>query len=258
MLAAKPPVLTENFGPRDFSGKPLQVCMDNNFWYPYVFTYKKKPVGLHLELIDQATKNLGMNVDYKPMSWVQCIRKMKTGEVDAAISISHTPDREAFVDFPDDVNAPMSDWRLSQVNYYVITANKTKEDANGYVFKGNLRSLPQPVRVELGYSMVKLLKSHDLDILLGHSVIANMKDMLLMKSGSVITTKEVAESLAKKPQFRDKYTIHPKPIHSKSYFIGFSHKAHIPRRIQRRIWHEIKKLRQDKLYTRQLAKKYGY
>lgn len=245
---------------RDYEKDPIVICVDDNFWFPYTFTYKKKAVGLHTDISNEAMQRLKLKTKYFPKKWSQCLQEAQEGLVDALISVSYTKDRKSFINFPEDAaRESVSKWRLTQVAYYIITS---KHDSfgkkNNYEFTGRLQTLPKPIRIEEGYSIGNVFEDLKIEVQYGKSAISNYQDLVTTKLGSVITVHEIAQSLRKKEPYRGNMMIHKLPIRSKSYFMGFSKASSVSRKVQRAVWKQIKEIREDRALTAKWLKHYGF
>jgi len=238
--------------------RSISICTDTNFWYPFSFIKDKAPAGLHIDIIRQALKKLGFEPHFTPLPWNQCLSEVKAGHFDAVATVSYKPDRAAFLRYPAGADqAIRSPWRVTQVDYRVITYSKTADGKpNPYSFKGDIQTIPAPVRIPSGYSIIDNLKRAGLTVEEAPNSIDNFKKLKKTPAGSVIDLWEVAEYFSKDPAFRHAFVISPKPIFSRSYYLAFSKKGTIQPETAEAIWKEIARTRADTRGMAILLKQY--
>jgi len=243
-----------------YAATPISVCTDTNFWYPFTFVKENKEAGgLHIDIIRKALTNLGYEPSFKPLPWQQCLSEAKAGHFDAVATVSYKEDRTPFLNYPESAEkGGKSPERVTQVEYVVITPS---HDAKGkpitYTFNGDLKTIPSPVRVPKGYSIVENLEKAGLKVEEGPNSIENFKKLVRQKTGSVIDLEEVAKHLATQPEFSEKYTVAKEPIFSKSYFLAFTKKDEkIKEAEQQKIWQEIAKIRNDEKLMGKFLERY--
>ncbi|MGI0115531.1 substrate-binding periplasmic protein [Zooshikella sp. RANM57] len=233
--------------------KQINICTDNNFWYPFTLVKEDIPAGIHIDIISKALNNLGYQPNFKALPWKRCLDQAKQGEFDAVATASYNEDRASFMYYPDDAaSASKSSHRVMQVEYVVVTVT-----SNDYEFDGNLQSLPTPIRAPRGYSISEDLKKEGLNVddkASGDE--NNIKKLLRNNKGSVVTIPEVVNVLSKQSTYTGKLKISSKPIKSKSYFMPFSKASNIAREQQQAIWNEIAKVRDDTDFMSKIASKY--
>ncbi len=246
------------------AGTPISICTDSNFWYPFTFVKEenKQAAGLHIDIITKALTELGYEPSYKPMPWKQCLKDAKDGHFDAVATVSYRADRANFLDYPADAadTSPgaKSKNRVSQVEYVVITpVVNAKGKPNVYSYQGDIKTIPSPVRVPAGYSIIDNLESAGLKVEEGQHSIEDFQKLVTQKTGSVIDLKDVTQHLSIQPEFSGKLAVSDKPIFSKSYFLAFTKKGNIKdTEAQKKIWAEIAKVREDSTQMGQFLGKY--
>ena len=232
----------------------IQVCTDQNYWYPFSYAQQNEAKGIHIEIAAQALKNLGYAYKFSPLPWKRCLQTAGRGDFDAVLSASYNPQRaHRFIYPPDAADPRPSDWRITQVEYVVITLK-----GNDYGFEGDMRTLPHPVRSPLGYSIVNDLKDAGIRTVTSPDIRECMQQLILSGRGSVITPPQNARHLIREPRFAGKLKIHQHPVKSKSYFMVFSRqRGNLAKSEINSIWDEIRKLRSDHAYIDQLFRKYA-
>jgi polar amino acid transport system substrate-binding protein len=244
-------------------GTPITICTDSNFWYPftYVKADNKQAAGLHINIISKALKNAGFEPTYKPMPWNQCLKAAKTGLVDAVATVSYKTDRTDYLEYPADAANTKPDAksneRVTQVEYVVITsAVDAKGQPNAYNYEGNIKTIPTPVRIPAGYSIVDTLEIAGLKVEEHPHSIDNFKRLIKEKKGSVIDLQDVTKHLNIQPEFQGKLKVSDKPIFSKSYYLAFTKGGAVKEDNQKKIWSEIAKVREDSKEMATFLEKY--
>jgi polar amino acid transport system substrate-binding protein len=243
------------------AGTPITICTDTNFWYPftYVKDENKQIAGLHIDIINKALADLGYEPNYKPMAWKQCLNEVKNGRVDAIATVSYKADRANFLDYPEGASAGQakSNERVTQVEYIVITpVTDANGKANVYSYNGDIKTIPSPVRIPAGYSIVENLEQAGLTVEENPHSLDNFKKLAKEKTGSVIDLKDVAQHFITQPDFSGKIVIASEPIFSKSYFLGFSKKGSMKAEDQKKIWQAIAKVREDEVQMGKFLEQY--
>lgn len=89
-LAARPPLLD----------RPLRIVTEA--WHPYVFEDAEgKPAGSDLEITEAVFAKLGQPIEVRFCPWKRCIELVRTGNADALLGAIRTPEREAFMMYPE-------------------------------------------------------------------------------------------------------------------------------------------------------------
>ena len=241
-----------------FANTKIKICTDTNYWYPFTFVKNTEPSGLHIDIISKALRNLGYDAVFKPSEWQECLNQAKQGKVDAIATASYRDDRATFLNYPEGAATDKkSPWRVSQVEYRVITATENaKGEKNTYEFNGDLKALPQPVRVPRNYSVAADLKKEGLKIKEGKNSLDIFKSLAKERTGSVVDIEEVAVHLKTQPEYAEKLVIQSKPLNLKSYFLAFSKSGQIKTEEAEKIWKEIAKVRSDETLMAEFLKKY--
>lgn len=230
----------------------IKIATDQNMWYPYSYEENGVVKGYHIDIVTAALKKLGYTFTLTPLPWKRCLMLAKRGEVDAIISASYQPKRAKYLYYPlDAASAKESNYRITQVTYSIVTYID-----NPYTFNGDLKTLPKPVRVPRGYSVIDDLKKENVWVDEGPSDVNNFKKLLRDKKGCIVTLPEIVDKLMKDPAFRGKVKVSKKPFKSKSYFFVFSKKGVVSIADREKIWEEIKKVRDNDKLMEKLLEKY--
>lgn len=231
----------------------LNICTDQNNWFPFTFTESQKSAGVHVDMVEEACRQLGWQCRFTPLPWKRCLQNASKGEYDAVVSASYNSERAGFLHYPPDAgNVPVSAWRLSQVQYVVTTH---VEDP--YRFEGDVQDLPHPVRAPLGYSIVKDLMDQGVAVETGIDSESDIRSLITTKRGSVINGPETVQAVATRFSAKDQVRIHPKSLASKSYFVTFSRESTPVEEQRSEFWHRVRQIRENGPFMQGLEKKYG-
>lgn len=243
--------------PLALAATPLSVCTDTNFWYPFTFVKDKQAAGLHIDIIHRALTNLGYAPSYHPLPWQQCLSEVKAGHFDAVATVSYTADR-SYILYPAKANTDKkSPFRVTQVEYKVITATENNQgEKNTYIFNGDLKTIPNPVRLPRGYSIRENLEIAGLQVEENPNSLDSFEKLIQEKTGSVIDLEDMVNYLGKQPKFQYKLTVSPDPLFSRSYYLGFSKQSKINEEEANKIWQEIAKVRENPKLMAEFLKKY--
>ena len=229
----------------------IKICTDLSNWYPFTFTKTGRSAGMHVDIVVQALKNLGYEMEFTPKTWDNCIRMTGDGTYDALVSGSYKAKRAKRLMYPPDATEKTSEWRIMQVAYVLVTHRDYPTN-----FDGDRANLPKPLRAPRGYSIVDDLRKGNIKVITGNTR-RNMEIVNRMKKGGVITIPSNAKMLIKKLGFEDTLKVHAVPIKSKSYHMLFS------KNIQKltteeitKIWQEIAKVRDDESFISKMQEKY--
>jgi polar amino acid transport system substrate-binding protein len=234
------------------------ICTDTNFWYPFTYVKNQEPVGLHIDIIRAALRDLGYEAQFKATSWKQCLRDAEHGLVDAVATASYRDDRAAYLNYPEGAAVDKkSPWRVSQVSHVLVTSAFDKQgNKNTYHFNGNFKQVPEPVRVPIHYSVVKDLEKEGLKVREGKNSLYNFEQLAQEHTGSVVDIEDVALHFGAQPQFANKLTIQKKRLNYKSYFLAFSKSGSVKRDESEVIWERIAKIRDNPKQMATFLKKY--
>lgn len=241
-----------------FANNQIVICTDANFWYPFTYIKNQEPTGLHIDIITTALHRIHKEPIFKSSSWKECLENAKLGIVDAVATTSYQDERAAYLNYPEGAAVDQkSPWRVSQVGYVLITATlDEKGKPNEYRFKGNFKTIPEPVRVPAHYSISHDLKKEGLVVKEGKRSLDNFKKLIKDRTGSIVDVEEVAEYFTAQPQFFGKLTIQQQPFNNKSYYLAFAKNGKVDLDQAKQIWQEIAAVRNDKKQMAEFLKKY--
>jgi polar amino acid transport system substrate-binding protein len=221
--------------------KNISICTDNNFWAPYSFEEYGQSAGIHIEIAKRALNNLSYKVKITPLPWKRCQYMAKVGDIDALLSFSHNKKRAEFFYFPKDAaSAKISKGRITTAEYVIVTPIDST-----YVWSGDDLTLPEPIRIPIGYGTVDRLRAKNKHVATALRFKHLFAQLARDKSGVVISLRLTAEKFVKSKEYSGKLKILSKPYKSRSYFMGVSKKSRISPKEAQIIWDEIAKIRED-------------
>jgi hypothetical protein len=224
----------------------IQLCTDDNFWYPFVFMKDGRVQGLHIDIINQALITQNYVAEYRPMTWANCQDAARFGTVDGIATISYDPSREQYLYFPYDAEntAKKSLWRVSAVDYVIITSQHNAD--NMHIKNADLHSVPAPIRLVSSYALVNDFQQQDIYVEQFSQGEERYKKLVFDKTGSIIDLPETALHYAMQPTYAGQLFIHPTPLDSKSYYLAFSKKGTVAPEEAMAIWKAVVKVREAK------------
>lgn len=230
----------------------IHIVTDQAYWYPYTYSQENQAKGIHIDLVQKALGNLNYGTRFYPKPWKRCLKDVEEGKYDAIVSASYTPERAKYLAYPADAGtAKKSIWRITQVEYVAIT------NMDSYPFNGDVNSLPLPVRAPLGYSIVDDLKKAGILVIESPDTTDCAIQLIKSGRGTFVTPLQNAVHIQRDHRFKGKFMVHPTPIKSKSYFMGFSiENQRISREKILAIWNEIARIRDNPEYMKALFTKF--
>jgi len=254
-----------------FAMKPLKICVDNRYWYPFVYQESNKAKGIFIEMAKTALMKNGIKAEFVVMPIKRCINILgPSGKVDAVIGIPYDKKLNKSLYYPTDADLPSpSQWRLMQVDFNLVTAKD-----NPFDFTGELTNIPQPIRIPYAYSnIIDKINQQGIEIETSKQDESTFYKLLRNNKGSLITTSILTDRFDDSARFRNKFTVHPIPIASLSYFLVFFNSAmvnsamdnsdsdiinsaRVNAELRQKVWSDITALRDDYIYMLQLLSMY--
>ncbi len=149
-----------NLSSFDLLAEELKIVRIDANYAPYEMVVEGKLTGLHIDLVNAVTNNLGIKVIFKSLPWKRAIQRIKKGTADAITYIGKTPVREEFVYF--------NDGNILSSSAYIFTCLKSR--AGNIKYNGDLMSVRRyKIGVQRGYSYgtkfdeTKYLQKHVVD-----------------------------------------------------------------------------------------------
>ncbi len=229
------------------------LCVDRGYWYPFVFINSYRPDGLYVDIAKDAADRLNWRISIRPMDWKKCLRQVETGHIDGILGASYKAKRAEFMYYPEGAEKKgRTPARLSTAEYVVVTPTNSN-----YRFDGNVKSIPQPLRVPRGYSVADDLKKAGVTVdtkSRGDEV--TLMKMATSKDGAVVTLRSVAEKYSKSPAFSGKITIQNKAYKSKDYFLTISKASNMSEEKRNALWSAIAAVTEDTALVAEYQSKY--
>jgi len=239
------------------ANQKITICTDVNFWYPFSYVdHEQKAAGIQTDIVRVALEKVGFEPIYKPHAWEDCFEQAKLGLVDAIAGVSYHDERAVYLNYPEGAAVDQqSPWRIMQINYAVVTA-RPNSTQKAQVFTGNLKDIPQPVRVPAYYLVIQDLKEAGIKVASGKNTAINLQQLLEERTGSVVDMAEVAQYFMMQPKFNQHLMIQKKTLQNKSYYLAFSKQANIDSETEEAIWREIANVRNNPSLMTDFFKKY--
>ncbi len=89
-------------------GANLTIAIDDSDWKPMSWVENGHVHGFEVELIKKALEAMGHNVNWRPLPWARLLVEVEVGNVDAAVGLGYTAERESFLSFPDEPTYQMA------------------------------------------------------------------------------------------------------------------------------------------------------
>lgn len=232
--------------------KTLSLCADARDWYPFTYQDNGEAKGLHIDIVKQALTQLGYDLNIQLYPRLRCVRNVRNNDMAGMISLEYDPEMATFLEYPADAaQASESSARIMQVDHVVVTYG-----SDAYEFEGDLRTMPDPVRVIAGESIIGKLQQAGVRSEDVTTDLQNFRKLMRDRKGVVVTTSLMAEKINRQPEFKGKFKISMEPLVSQSYHLAFSKNAELTAEEKQRIWAEIAKLRDDYVYMLQIFAQY--
>ena len=232
--------------------KELSLTSPIRHSYPFLYWDGSQLKGMHIDIVRDALKNLGYDLEIEGLPLKRCLRQTNKGEADGIISLPYDTNYTQLSFPPDAGEVAESNWRIMQVDNVVVTY-----ESDNYEFDGDVDSLPSPVRIIHGQNILeKKLSGIDARIEKVKTNVQNFKKLMRDEKGVLITTTVTAENMYQDSRFEDMIRIHHRPVTSLSHHLAVAKSSDLTEAEQKNIWDEIAKLRKDYVYMLQLYAQY--
>ncbi len=226
-------------------------CSDRN-WYPFLYTRDQQVGGILYDITRKAFDSLGITPKIESLPFRRAIAYARKGKVDCVIAVPFDPVLARDLDYPPGAENDMeSPWRIMQVDYVVVSAA-----GNNYLFEGNLKTLPVPIRLLSDAPVIDDLNKKGIGFQEVREDEQNFLKLIRDRAGVVITTSVVAEAMNLDPRFRGKLEIHGIPVASRAYYLAFSKRSHLSMGQKEKVWKEIIRWRDDYIFMLQVFSRY--
>lgn len=196
--------------------------------------------GVSVELMRDAAKELGVQIEFVRMPWVRCLKSLQRGEVDAVFNASFKEDRLEAGVYPMAGGKPDPARRIATVAYHLY---RLKDGAVAYDGKA-LSGLAGPVGVPSGYSIMEDLRRLGVASEESVDTVTNFKKLASRRIAAVATLDVSGDALLKDFPAIEKVT---PPLATKDYFVLVSHQFYDTKRdLAEKLWRKVAELRERK------------
>lgn len=232
---------------------PFNIAFGDQASPPYYFgdgdTIAEKP-GIAVDLLTLAAARMGCKIEWKRLPGRRALRELESGNIDAMLLLSYTPERAAYAAFPMLGDAPDPAFSLANLRYsvFVKSGDPLRWDSKQF------SPTPTLVGANAGYSVVAELQKLKLNVEEAPSTTNNIQK-LLMGRISAYVGQDLQTDLVLEAQHITSVQKLPVPFSSKDYYLPFSLqfvKRSQPSALQ--LWKQIAEVR--KTHGKELAKKY--
>lgn len=197
------------------------------------------PPGVAVELIREASRDIGLDVQFVRMPAVRLLVATQTGEIDGSFIFSFKEERLAQAVYPMKDNKPDRTRRITTINYafYKKAASPVQWDGKA------LTGLTEPVGVNSSFSISDDLKKMGIVVDdSGKSTAQNLGKLRLGRIGAYATLEDSADAFLARQPSADIVKLAP-PITSRDYYLVFSRKFYDSGDYAQRLWARIAELR---------------
>lgn len=224
----------------------IRACIEDNESYPWLM---RDQVGITTYQMQLVEKHLGSQIELTPLPWKRCIAEVKIGVRDAAIKISHNPQRAQEVGVFPTVNGKLDlSKRLHNDSYslYRIKGSHVSWDGKTLVAEGMIGA-------QTGFSIIEQLKGLGANIDDGgRSANEHLRKMLLGRLVAVaLQTQQGDVALARNPAYKEKIEKVSPLLAEKPYFLMFSYKFYQQHpAYSQTVWKTIETVRESPEYQK--------
>jgi polar amino acid transport system substrate-binding protein len=234
------------------AGRVLVLCCPEEQWYPFLYSETGIGKGMFIDIVKRACVSAGFKVSIETYPLNRCVRMAEFGKVDGVIGLPYDKKYATMLQYPPgSAGAVESVWRILQIDEVVVT-----HKGGDYEYDGNIRSLPEPVRIVQGSAVLPELRQAGLNV---EEVTTNRQlfsKLVRDKNGSIVTNTLAAELYEKDASFQGLFDIHATPLRSSSYYLAFSWQSSLTKDEREALWREIRRCRQDYVFMLKLFSQY--
>ncbi|MFC3053402.1 substrate-binding periplasmic protein [Kordiimonas pumila] len=221
--------------------EPVSVCVEDRFWPPGSFFLNGKALGTHVEIVRNAFEQVAIPFTFIKMPWKRCLAALKTGELDAVISISYLESRNKAFYYPKGATSntphPQS---IEQVDFVLVTKEGYPV---GDIMNGAIP--PQPIGVPLGYMSAERMEKTGAQVV----QLMNHQDLFdLLQRGrvnSLILAKPLVDFFITQSNYEAQFKQTRLPDHSGPLYLAFSRKSKLSEEKMQAIWTAIEAVHAD-------------
>jgi len=214
--------------------------------YPFQIgngTHIAEPPGLALDVLNQASNQLEIEIDYLRLPGKRVLDYIATGEVDGGFIFSYNTNRARFADYPMQDGTPDSTKRIAKLGYYFYKLKEQPLEWNGVNFNKLEDKL---IAAHLGFSITEKLKQNNILVHEAKNT-EQLFHMLRSKRIDAIAIQDtMAQQYLKDKAWSDQVEQVFPAITTKDYFLIFGQqfsKEH-PELVQA-IWQTVGAVRED-------------
>lgn len=224
--------------------KPLQICYEDNEYSPALPKYSVDGIatyGIHSQLAVKAFSLAQLEVEVFRLPWKRCLHETSIGNMDAAIGVGWTAERQQQLAFPlNTQHQPDASLCLLQTDYHIYTHQQSELKWDGeklHQLKFGL-SAPQGFVVEQKLRQLNVLSTLPSDI---HS---GLEMVLLHRLDGYVLAEFVADAQLKQhPKGKLIKKLQP-PFYQQPLFLVFSPKlAQSQPQLVQSVWQQIPRAR---------------
>lgn len=239
----------------------ISACADDKVVFPMSILENGKMVGIKFDILNKTKEllknELDVTFDIEALPWKRCIDMTKSGKKDMLVLASYSDERAEFLDFPEKITDPKSPCK----GEYVVTCNSrsilTPISNNTFKFTGDIHSIPKPVRMMLGSSMIDFFEKNGVKVETSTNYKTLLDKLLRDNTGSVMMNDfNVSHFKNVYPDFELKFHENKTKDLSKPSYYPFSKKTKISQKNKFKIWKAMAVVGQDQKYIDGLVAEY--
>ncbi|RED51054.1 hypothetical protein [Aestuariispira insulae] len=141
----------------------ITFCYESIAQPPYYFgegaEVPRRNPGLYISLVKIIAESEGIDISFRRMPWIQCLRWFRRGDIDALLSSPYLKQRERFGVYPGGSGDPDERYRISRKSYYEYTIfpNSSRIGKHYYTRRNIL------ISVIRGYGIENALRKKGID-----------------------------------------------------------------------------------------------
>lgn len=86
-----------------WADRKLTIVRGQDFPPYHSLDKEGKETGFVVDIIDQVSKSMGKEIEYKQLPWTRCLFMVKSGQADAMMNLFKTDERQEFIYFGDNI-----------------------------------------------------------------------------------------------------------------------------------------------------------
>ena len=234
----------------------LRLCVDEAPSAPWRMTDadgRVRTQGLEFDFLRLLAEQSGLEFRVLLRPWRRCLQDVRTGQVDAVLAISHTPERAEFVRFPLQNGQPDPQFAMRLDQYAFVAPQGARLRWDGVKLE-----LPPgaKVGVQSGYSGVLLAQRLGAAVDEGARTAEGTLERLLQGQiqAALLPRAEVLRLLAQRPPWAQRLSLLEPPLPNRAYYLGASlafSRRHPERLLA--LWRDVAQVRDSAEFRRLLG-----